>query len=125
MPKFRKGEEALETHFDKWMYALKNLPRLQERPRRLQEQVFEKLFAQAEIAKLNREDMNAYEQSLKIYRDNKNTMDYMKKEGKEEGRAEGKEEAMLAVARRLKEKGIDLETITETTGLTKEQIEKL
>ncbi len=137
MPRFRKEEPELETPFDKWMFVLKNLPRLQERPRRLQERVFERLFREAEIAKLNREDMNAYEQSLKIYRDNKNALDYMKKEGREEGRqegrakgraegkAEGKIEALLAVAKGMKEQGIDLNAILKITGLTKEQIDQL
>ena len=31
MPKFTKTEDELETHFDKWLYIIKNLPRLQER----------------------------------------------------------------------------------------------
>ncbi len=44
MPKFRKQEEDLVTHFDKWMYVLRNLPRLQDRPRKLQEKIFEKLL---------------------------------------------------------------------------------
>ncbi len=69
--------------------------------------------------------MNAYEQSLKIYRDNKNALDYMKKEGREEGRAEGKREALLAVAEGMKEQGIDVKAILKITGLTKEQIDQL
>jgi predicted transposase/invertase (TIGR01784 family) len=28
MPKFKKGEEDLVTHFDKWMYVLKNLSKI-------------------------------------------------------------------------------------------------
>jgi predicted transposase/invertase (TIGR01784 family) len=124
-PRFNKSEEELETPFDKWVYVLKNLPKLQERPRRLQEKVFEKLFAEAEIAKLKPEDMNAYEQSLKVYRDNYSVMKSMEIMGMEKGRAEGKEEGILEVAKRLKQKGVYLGLIVETTGLTKEQIEKL
>ena len=37
MPKFLKTEEELETIVDKWLYALKNLPRLLERPKALQD----------------------------------------------------------------------------------------
>ena len=40
MPKFRKTEAELESLFDKWLYALKNLPRLLERPAALQERHF-------------------------------------------------------------------------------------
>src|SRR5699024_7554902 len=32
VPKFRKEEQDLESLFDKWMYVLKNLSRLQDRP---------------------------------------------------------------------------------------------
>jgi hypothetical protein len=46
----QKEEEDLITHFDKWMFVLKNLHQLQDRPIKLQEKVFEKLFNLAEIA---------------------------------------------------------------------------
>ena len=124
-PKFRKEEAELHTHFDKWMYVLRNLHRLQERPVKLKEKVFEKLFNEAEVAKLKPEDMKTYQESLKVYRDNKNTMDYAIKTATEEGREEGREEERIEVARRLKQKGIDLGTIAEATGLTKEQLKKL
>jgi len=32
MPKFTKEVDALETHFEKWMYVLKNLKRLDNIP---------------------------------------------------------------------------------------------
>ncbi len=38
------------------MYLLKNLHRLQEIPVRLQEKIFNKVFEQAEIAKLTKEE---------------------------------------------------------------------
>jgi len=117
MPKFKKTEEELVTHFDKWMYVLKNLPKLQARPTKLQEKIFDKLFTQAEIAKLTQEEMRTYEESLKAYRDNYSVLETAKKEGIDEG--------ILTVAKRLKQKGLDIEIIIETTGLSKEQIEKL
>jgi predicted transposase/invertase (TIGR01784 family) len=133
MPRFRKKEEELQTQFDKWMYVLKNLPRLQERPKRLQEKVFEKLFSEAELAKLTPEEMRSYDESLKVYRDNKNTMDYAiklaaeegRQEGRLEGRQEGKMEERLEIARALKKNNIPLDIIIKSTGLSKEQIEKL
>ncbi|MBN1984323.1 MAG: PD-(D/E)XK nuclease family transposase, partial [Chitinivibrionales bacterium] len=73
MPKFVKTEEELENSFDKWLYVLKNLPLLLSRPAKLQERVFQKLFDQAEIARYSREEYAAYEESLKVYRDLKNS----------------------------------------------------
>ena len=125
MPKFKKAEEELVTHFDKWMYVLKNLPKLQVRPAKLQEKVFDKLFTQAEIAKLTQEEMRTYEESLKVYRDNYSVLETARKEGKQEGIDEGKQEERYEIARKLKRKGVAIEIIAETTELTKEQIEKL
>ncbi len=48
-----------------------------------------------------------------------------KKEGREEGREEGLKEGKIEMAKKLKEKGIDAALISETSGLSKEEIEKL
>ena len=51
------------------------------------------------------------------------------KEGKEEGIKEGREEGAkkksFDIAKRMLEKGIDIETISELTGLTEKEISKL
>ena len=69
MPKFHKTEQELDTLFDKWMFVLKNLARLMERPTALQERVFNRLFEAAEIAQFSKENLYAYEESLKVYRE--------------------------------------------------------
>jgi predicted transposase/invertase (TIGR01784 family) len=125
MPRFQKSEAELVTHFDKWLYLLKHLRDLQEIPQKLQEEVFRKVFSQAEIAKLSPEEMRTYDESLKIYRDNFSVIETAKHEGREKGRQEGREEERIELARRFKQKGVDTQIIAETTGLTKEQIENL
>ena len=47
------------------------------------------------------------------------------KEGEEKGKIQGKRENQLEVAKKMKEKKIDIDTIIEITGLLKEEIEKL
>ena len=47
------------------------------------------------------------------------------KEGKEEGRAEGAKQNSFDIAKRMLEKGIDIETISELTGLTAEEFSML
>jgi predicted transposase/invertase (TIGR01784 family) len=45
LPKFNKAEEEeLETHFEKWLFILKNLGDLTSRPQKLQERIFKKGF---------------------------------------------------------------------------------
>ena len=73
------------------------------------------------------------EDSLKAYRDIKNSLDTAKEEGRAEGRAEGREEGIEAgraegiamVAKTIYAKGMDIETIASMTGMDKNELEKL
>ncbi len=129
MNRFKKGEDELDTRFDQWMYLLKNLYRLQEIPVRLQEKIFNKVFEQAEIAKLTKEEMRAYEESQKAYWDNYSIIETAKNEGRQEGKQAGRQlgvkENRIATAREMKKDGHPIEMISKYTSLTKEQIEKL
>jgi predicted transposase/invertase (TIGR01784 family) len=69
LPKFNKSEEQLATLVDKWMYALKNLAVLNERPAALRERVFQKLFRIAEIEQMAPTERLAYHESQKNYWD--------------------------------------------------------
>lgn len=113
MPKFNKTVDELETRFDKWLYVLKNLNRLDRIPERLREQVFEKLFETAEIAKFTPEQIRSYEDSLKYYRDLKNSLETARTEGKAE------------VALRMLRSNEPIEKIIKFTGLSKDEILKL
>ena len=125
MPKFNKTVDELETRFDKWLYVIRNLNRLDRVPDKLRERVFEKLFETAEIAKFTPEQIRSYEDSLKYYRDLKNSIDTAKQEGREEGREAGREEGKTDVARKALQKGYTVPEIVDLTGLTPEQIERL
>ena len=121
MPNFNKKEGELKNHFEKWLFVLRYLQKLQDRPVALQERVFEKLFKVAEIAKLNPPERQAYEDSVKVYRDLKNSIDT----AKEEGREEGLEEGALKVAIEMIIENESIEKIVKYTKLSIEQVEKL
>jgi len=125
MPKFNKTVEELESRFDKWLYVIRNLNRLDKVPDKLRERVFEKLFATAEIAKFTPDQVRSYEDSLKYYRDMKNSLDTAKEEGLQEGREIGREEKAIEIARELLKNNVSLEVISSSTGLTRDQIESL
>jgi len=133
MPKFSKGLDELETRFDKWMYVIRNLNRLERLPETLREQVFEQLFTTAEIARFTPDQVRSYEKSLKYYRDLKNSLDTAFDEGieagKQIGREEGEERGKAAnqretVSRGLKQ-GLDIQMIADLTGLSVETIENI
>jgi predicted transposase/invertase (TIGR01784 family) len=122
MPKFNKSVEELETRFDKWLYVLKNLHRLDRIPDKLRETIFTRLFEKAEIAKFSQDQYRNYEDSLKYYRDLKNSLDTSREEGKIEGEKIGIEKGISIVAKNMLDKGMDVSLIIETTGLTEEEI---
>ena len=127
--KFNKTEEELDTLYDKWLYVLKNLSRLDERPSALKEKVFTKLFEEAEIAKFTPTELKEYEDSLKAYRDVKNSIDTALEKGREEGMAkcmaEGMEKEKISTARRLLSMGLSDEQVSTATELPLEEIYKL
>ena len=89
-----KGFVELDTLYEKWLYALKNLYKLTKRPKELCDKVFDRLFEEAEIAKFTPQEMREYEASKKAYRDIKNSIDTAKQEGLAEGIEIGMEKGM-------------------------------
>ena len=79
--------------------------------------MFRKLFEVAEIARFSPEEVQAYEDSLKSYRDLKNSLDTAFEEGIEQG--------IEQVAINGIKQGKSDELIMELTGLNLEQIEYL
>lgn len=130
MPKFTKQENELESLFDKWLYVIRNLAALMERPRVLQEKVFAHLFEAAEIAKFSRAERYEYEESLKAYRDWFSVMATAELRGEERGKEKGLKEGLekgrieerLRNARGLKARGVDAEIIAQVTGLSVDDI---
>ena len=129
MPKFTKTEAELSTMFDKWLYAIRNLPSLLERPRALYEKVFQRLFEAAEIAKFDRRERYEYEESLKAYRDWFSVMETAELRGEERGHAKGLKEGAKQEARniaiKMRQMGLSVEDIQKATGLSEEEIREL
>ena len=141
MPKFKKAEDELVGLTDKWLYALKNLPRLLERPKALQERIFSKFFEVAEVAALSKEEYAKYWESEKVFYDNQGafmTADQKgynrgvaegraegEAKGRAEGEAKGRAEERIANARNLKANGVPMDIIARSLNLTAEEIEQL
>ena len=127
---------------NKWLYALKNLYKLTQRPKALCDKVFDRLFEEAEIARFTPQEQREYEASKMAYRDIKNSIDTAKREGKEEGLAEGMEKGLAEgmekglaegmekgmnqrsqeIARKMLANGMDAATVMEITGLSEEEM---
>lgn len=122
MPRFHKQEHELVSEFDKWLFFIKNLEQFDDIPTTLRNQIFLKAFASAEIAKFDKQQVNAYENSLKYYRDLKNVIDTSffegHLEGKLEGKLEGLLEAKLDIAKTLLASGVDVNEVCRITKLS-------
>ena len=100
LPKFKKTIDQLNDHFDKWLFLLKHLPDLEEPPLPLQENVFMQLFEVARITNFSPDEREAYENSLKYYRDMNGVIETAREEGKAKGVQEGKSSLLLKLLSR-------------------------
>ncbi len=95
------------------------------------------LFLTAEIAKFNKTEHQNYEDSLKYYRDLKNSLDTAKAEGivlgeqigmqkgEQIGLQKGEQIGLQKVAISAIKKGMSIKEVSELTGLSEEEISKL
>ena len=143
--KFNKSEDELATDFDKWLFILKNLSKLLERPAALRDRIFSRIFDVAEYASLDNIDKQNYVKAMTTARDTHNQIEYAKKtgleeglvkglekgraegraEGLEEGLEKGREDAKQLIAINFLKLGTPSEVVAMATGLSLEEVEKL
>ena len=115
--KFSKGVDELTTDFDKWIYILKNLSKLLERPAALRDRIFSRLFDVAEYASLDNIDKQNYVKAMTTARDTHNQIEYAKEITREEERK--------AIAINFLQLGTPCEIVAKATGLSVEEVAKL
>lgn len=141
LPKFKATIEQIKSLTDKWIYFMKNADHIEIIPENMDEiPEFHKAFNIASRANLSREELEDLQKRELFILDQQAFMIKSKKEGLAEGRAEGlakgraeglaeglaegKEEKAKEIARQLL--GIlDEQTISNTTGLSLEEIRSL
>ena len=104
---------------------MRNLRRLESRPKELQDRVFEMFFRAAEIARLPEEKQKKYRESIMNENDWMNAMAFAEEKGEKRGRAEGEKKAKLETARNFLKLGVPMETVVQATGLTEEELSQL
>ena len=150
--KFDKDIDELETDFEKWMFILRNIERLERIPEKLKSKIMNKFFELAEVVNLASEERAAYGASLKAYRDNTNAEEYSQKMGfekaekiylikveeerrqkeeerrqKEEERRQ-KEEALRrqeVLMKRLYQSGVSMDEIANMLGISTANVRKI
>jgi len=118
--KFEKSLEDCQSRFEKWLYLLKNLSKLDHIPAAFQEKVFKKLFQVAALAEYDPKQLQSYRDSEKNYLDFTASINTSFREGKSEGKMEEK----IAIARNMKDEGFTIAQIAKVTGLSEDEIVK-
>ena len=125
-----KDEKECKESLERWLYIFKNMETMERIPSSFtSDPIFSKLGKIARIGALSESQRRAYDNSLKIYRDNYAIAETERNEGIAEGfikgRAEGRAEGTRAIALNLLKAGVEEELIAMSTGLTKDQLAKL
>ena len=115
--RFNKTKEECGTFEERFLWIMKNLPTFAEKPELWDDPYFDDIMEQAEFANMSWEEQEKYIASMKQKWDYKNTLDFAEQKGLERG--------VTNMARRLKELGVDIATIANSSGLTEEQIKAL
>ena len=106
---------------DEWIYFFKN----SEIKTEFSAKGLKKAATELDLLKLSPEERSAYDSYLEDRRIAESSIKTSWLEGKQEGIMEGKLEGKLEVARNLQAAGMALEIIMQTTGLSREEIERV
>lgn len=151
-PYFTKELNECETLLERLFYALKNMEHWIRMPDALKEQVFDHLSRLAAVANLSPENRLAYDRAVDRYNVNRLAEEGFLQEveeakekaiaeavaeavaeakveaeakGMEEGLEQGRLSEKYAIAKNLKESGLSMSLIVQSTGLPEEVVERL
>ena len=142
LPQYRDYKHRdCKTALDKWLYIISNSKKMKTMPFMKDMPVFKGLKTATELALMSPDERDTYMWEFDAHRTDLAAYDYAIKEGFAEGEAKGlakglaegeakglakgRAEAMRETARNLKNAGLDIQFISQTTGLTAEEIEGL
>jgi predicted transposase/invertase (TIGR01784 family) len=131
--KFNKSVDECESFQDKLLFTLCNAHKLDEKPKQLEGELFDRLFEIARISNFNTEELSQYEANRMNMLDYNASMKFARKEGVAIGEAKGialgeargEAKGILQTACKMKAKGLNFALIAEITGLSVAEIEAL
>ncbi|WP_353273404.1 Rpn family recombination-promoting nuclease/putative transposase [Wolbachia endosymbiont (group A) of Agelastica alni] len=135
LPKFPKTkEDQLENIVEKWIYFFKYADETSEEDLKKiigGDAIIGKAYDLLNQYNWTKEERFTYDQATKHINDYiscinqkfNEGVEFGKKEGREEGREEGEVKAKIEVAKNLLKAGVSIDIISQTTGLTVDEIE--
>lgn len=119
--KINNFNDIAKDTLDEWIYFFKNTT-LPEKYSAKGLKLIEKALNINNLPEKERHDYETHQKDMQV---EKNVMNTAKLEGRAEGRAEGERLAIEKVACQMLKKGLPVDTISELTGLTLEEIQNL
>lgn len=117
-----KDVDENSSLLDKWLYLLKNLSRLNDRPQALTDRIFSRFLKTAQVAALPSVEQEIYIKSMTTENDLRNQMAFAKKQGLEQGLEQGKEQAIRAKVIAFKQQGVSLEIIATAVNMSVKEV---
>ena len=125
LARFSKALEECGNDLERMLYVIRNMGNLKNQPDSLKHEIFTRIFRACEIAQFDKDKRIQYDQDMYDERRRIGELKTAEMIGLEKGREEGREEANMSNAAKLKQLGVDVEIISQATGLSVETIEKL
>ena len=119
LPRLQKVWDSLETNLERWCYLFGNLNNFAKTPENMAG--FDDVFEIARTGELTGNELKKYVVSMLDDYTLYTTTTYAHDEGVKEGRAEANKD----IAQKLLSRGMDVEAISEVTGLTADEIKAL
>ena len=120
LPKFRKKKPKVADLLEKWLYVIGGDRKMMEEYQKENEEIKEA------VEQLTEMSADEYERELYEIRERSRlTYNTEMNEARRKGLEEGKKQNKKEIAKKMKEKGVEVEFIQEVTGLTKEEINAL
>lgn len=117
LPKFNVKRKDLKTLVENWVYFIKEADALEVIPEGMDDPGLKAAYEQANIQTWSPEELEAYD-----YAGLRETEDRLRLE---KAKSDAKKEEKLKIAKVMKSKGMDKGIISETTGLTEDEIKEI
>ncbi len=121
LPKFNKKEDELNTVIEQWVYFIKNAENINVIPENTKDKGLKFAYEDADKHNWTKLELEAYDYVFMREQDERGKWALATKRALKEG----VQESMENTARKLLKLGVSVEIVSESTGLSIEQIKKL
>jgi predicted transposase/invertase (TIGR01784 family) len=121
LPKFNKTIDQLKTSIDQWTYFIKNAENLTLIPENVKDEGLKEAYTEADKQNWTKLELEDYLRASIKERDEIGRIELAERRAAQRGMEKG----INKVAKNLKEKGIATEVISQATGLSFNEIERL